>query len=133
MKDNPIQIHITEDMRPRALHPDKWKWERATILLDLRWNEYLLRQSGYKGKAEDYYRQFRFAMNQRTRDELDEITNFVGITSVVSDRGLSMAIQGIEIRVDNNLPFGRIVLIKGYEWVSFDWRGRIGVEIDEIE
>lgn len=134
MKNKPVQVHITNDMRPSDRHPDNWKWERALMLLGMKWNSYQLRISGYEGNPEDYYRQYRFAMNANTRDELidarSSFPDFIGVTSISAKEGLSMGIQGIEVRIDDNLPDGRVIVIKGYEYVSFDWCGRICAEVE---
>lgn len=124
MNRKPINRHITDDMRTPT-HPDRWKWEYALCLLGMEWNSYQLKKNGYKGKPEDYYRQYRFAMNANTREELIDVSHFIGVTFVSAPEGLSVGIQGIEIRIDDGLPDGRVILIKGHEHVSFDWCGRI--------
>jgi hypothetical protein len=116
-----LNIHITDDMRPIE-HPDRWKWDCGISHMGMAYNEYQLRRTGYKGSVEEYYRQYRFAMNSKTKKNIDvnDDSSHAGIW--YRNGGQTMKIVGIEVRVDDNLPDGRVVLIKGDRCVSFDWR-----------
>ena len=127
----PKQFHITDDRKP-VVHPDRWKWEYAISYIGMEWCYAALRRSGYRGKISNYYRQYRFAMNTKTSGDIDtEKTNDkekAGVWYVTGRVGLTVGIYGIEIRIDDNLPDGRVALIKGDRCVSFDWRGLVRYE-----
>lgn len=116
--------HITDDDYSLPF-PDRWKWEYAISYVGMEWNEYQLRLNGYRGDVGDYYRQYRFAMNTKTMGDIDYSLSTPGVAFLTGGDGLTVIISGIEIRVDDNLPDGRVVLIKGECCVSFDWCGRI--------
>jgi hypothetical protein len=121
----PKEFHITDDRKPHV-HPDRWKWDSAITYIGMEYNDYQLRKSGYRDNPEKYYRQYRFAMNSKTKDDIDieARAGGYGIAYVNDREGLTVGIYGIEIRVDDNLPDGRVILIHGDSCASFDWRGR---------
>jgi hypothetical protein len=120
----PKMRHITDDQKPHS-HPDRWKWESAIGWIGMEYNEYELKRNGYQGTPDEYYRQFRFAMNAKTKEDILVNDDDGFSVSFVSDgEGLTIGISGIEIRVDDDLPDGRVILIRGAICVSFDWRGR---------
>ena len=125
-------FHITDELRPME---DRWKWEYAIVYIGMAFNSLQFNRnysSIFNGDAIEYYRQFAFYMNTNTSNDIEHLSD-IGVAFVTTDDYMTVGIGGISVRIDNNLPDGRVVLVKGAKCVSFDWNGKIYSKIAECE
>jgi len=125
-----MEYHITDDRKHKE-HPDKWKWCEAIGRIGMAFNSYQLRRGnfiGFDDNVKEYYRQYRFTMNTATAADIVDEPGIPGVCFVQDGKGFTVGIHGIEIRLDDSLPDDRVVLINGFNCVSFDWCGRVAYE-----